>query len=87
MKGCTKMTACCCSPLGWIHTQDEVLASLCQQMGFSFGGCPVWDGYTLVSSSVTLTVGLSAPLASLLMTPSCGVQLTHLRDRIPSRRT
>ena len=36
--------------------------------------------YSLVSSSVTLTVGLSALSPSLLMTPICGVQLTHQRD-------
>ena len=41
----------------------------------------------LVSSSVTLTVGLSAPLASLLMTPSCGVQSTYQRDGMPPRET
>ena len=44
--------------------------------------CPtaVSDGAsTLISSSMTLIVGLSAPSASLLMTPRCGVQSTHQR--------
>ena len=35
--------------------------------------------------SVTLTVGLSAPLANLLMKPSCRVQSTHQRGRMLSR--
>ena len=38
-----------------------------------------WDQYSLVPSSVILTVRLSAPSASLLMTPRCGVQSTHTR--------
>ena len=46
-----------------------------------------WNQCFLTSSSVTLTVGSSAPSASLQMTPSCVVQLTRQRDRMPSRRT
>ena len=41
----------------------------------------------LRSSSVTLTVGSSAPSASLLMTPNCGVPLTHQRDEMLSSGT
>ncbi|GAB0204562.1 mitochondrial enolase superfamily member 1 [Grus japonensis] len=39
------------------------------------------------SLSATWTVELSAPSASLLMTPSCVVWLTHWREGIPSRWT
>jgi len=39
-----------------------------------------WGWYSLISSSLTLTVGLGAPSASLLMIRSCGVRLTwHTR--------
>ena len=37
-----------------------------------------WDRYSLIL--MILTVGSSAPSASLLMTPSCGVRSTHQGD-------
>jgi len=41
----------------------------------------------LTSLSVTWTVGLSPPSASLLTTPTCVVQLTWWREGLPSRGT
>ena len=47
-----------------------------------------WGQYSLViSSSMTLMTGLSAPSASLLVTPSSEVQSTHQREGMPSRGT
>ena len=55
-------------------------------MEISDDWCPPGRGqYSLISSSVTLTVGLRAPLARLLMTPRCGVQSTHQRDGVPEQ--
>ena len=48
---------------------------------------PYWDQYCLISPSMTLTMGLSAPSASLQMTPSWLVRSTHLRDEMSSRGT
>ena len=46
------------------------------------------DQYSLISSSITLTVGSSALSASMRMTPSCVMQLTSCsRDGLPSRDT
>jgi len=46
-----------------------------------------WSSFSSISSPVTLTVGSSAPSASLWMTPSCGVWSTQPRDGVPSWRT
>ena len=44
-----------------------------------------WDRRCLTSLSVAWTVGLSAPSASLPMTPSCMVRLTCWKAGMPSR--
>ena len=50
-------------------------------------GGQYWDHCSLTSSSMTSVVGSSASSARLWMTPSCEVQLTCPRDRVPSRVT
>lgn len=46
-----------------------------------------WDQLCLTSLSVTSAVGLSAPSASLLTTPSRVVRSTHRKGGMPSRGT
>ncbi|PKU49552.1 rna-directed dna polymerase from mobile element jockey- hypothetical protein [Limosa lapponica baueri] len=46
-----------------------------------------WNQCCLTCSLVTLTVGLSAPSASLLTTPSCVVRSTRWREGMPLRGT
>ena len=46
-----------------------------------------WDWCCLTSLSATWTLGLSAPSASLQMTPSRMVQSTHWREGMPSSGT
>ena len=48
---------------------------------------PYWNPYCFTTSSRIQTEGLSAPSASLEMTPSWVVQSTCLRDGMPSRGT
>ena len=48
---------------------------------------PYWDQCCLIFSSVTQTVRSSAPSASLQMTPSWVVQLTHQKDGMPPTGT
>lgn len=46
-----------------------------------------WDQCSLMSSSITSTVDLSAPTANLQMTPTCVMALTYLRDGMPPRKS
>ena len=61
----------------WLNIWMEISDKWCS-LGISTG--------TSAVSSMT-AVGLSVPSASLWMTPSCVVQLTHSRDRMPFRET
>ena len=56
----------------WMEISDE-----CCPTGLSAG-----TNILFVSSSVALTVRLSVPSASLLMTPSCGVSIPEGGDAI-----
>ena len=49
--------------------------------------CRYWDQCCAISLSATWTVGLSAPSASLPMTPSCVVWMMHWREGMPFRGT
>lgn len=66
-------------PIFWMETGDEWCLS-----GVDAGAD---TPYCLISSSLTWIAGLSAPSASLLMPPSCGVQSIHHRDGMPFRAT
>jgi len=58
----------------WKEISDQCFLSLLRQC-------------SLMSSSVTPTVGLSAPSATLQITTRCIMKLTFPRDRMPSRQT
>jgi len=53
----------------WLNVWMEISDKWCPSRG------QYWDWCCLISSSVTLTMGLRAPSANLWMTPRCGVQL------------
>jgi len=71
-------------------TQRLVVSSLTSKWRPVMSGIPrgqYQERHCLTSLSATRIVGLGAPSASLLMPPSCVVQLTHWREGMPSRGT